>query len=315
MNTIGRGYAEFLSELLRVAGDVGPHDAALLRQMELGTQRLLLEPARAFESEAPAEEIERQRCATRDILRPIWARGAFGYEITNWPSGPGSARAMELVYGNAIPSFDVPTHYTEWFLLTRDLAHAVRSRRDVLRRLLLQELNGRVGDQSVLDLACGPCQSLREALPLLRDRNRIRLRAVDKDELAQTKNRGFFCADHRLSWDFEVGNVLKIDLGDEEHDVVYSTGLYDYLQSPTLVTLWRGVYASLKPGGVAILTVKDGDRFCPSFYRWAIDWSQFLIRRQAEFEKLMLQADLPAPERTVRDASGCILFYLVRKPG
>jgi SAM-dependent methyltransferase len=221
---------------------------------------------------------------------------------------------MELVYGNNPLPYDTRVYYSEAFLLSRDLAHAVRSRKDVLRDMLVREINASPGTLSILDLACGPCQSLRESLPLLKEPGRIRFRGIDIDELTQYNNRGFFQRDHRLSWEFEVANVLTADLGTREHDIAYSTGLYDYVPSPRLADLWRKVYASVKPGGIAILAVKDGRAFCPLLYRWGVDWSQFYTRDEKEFESIMARAELPAPESIERDATGCVLMYVVRKP-
>jgi SAM-dependent methyltransferase len=221
---------------------------------------------------------------------------------------------MELVYANNPLPYDPRVYYSEAFLLSRDLAHAVRSRKDVLRDLLVREINSSPNNLSVLDLACGPCQSLRESMPLLKEPGRIRLRGIDTDELAQYNNRGFFQRDHRLPWEFEVANALTSDFGTREYDIVYSTGLYDYIPSPPLADLWRKVYASVKPGGVAILAVKDGRAFCPVVYRWAVDWSRFYVRDEKEFESILTRAELPPPESVERDATGCVLVYVIRKP-
>ena len=312
---IGSEYRDFLERTLEAATRWGPYNAAVLRALELGTERHLLEPAREFErSGVTAGDLKVERKSTQDMLRPIWDKGLFGYEITHWPAGPGSTRAMELMYGNNPLPYDAKIYYSEAFLLTRDLAHAVRSRRDILRDLLVREVNRRPGTLSILDLACGPCQSLRESLPLLNEPSRIRLRGIDLDELAQFNNRGFFQRDHLLSWEFEVANVLTTDFGTREHDIVYSTGLYDYIPSSRLADLWRKVYASVKPDGIAILAVKDGRMFCPLLYRWAVDWSQFHVRDPKEFESIMTRAELPTPESIERDATGCILVYVIRKP-
>jgi hypothetical protein len=147
---IGVDYAEFLLEVLHDAQRWGPNHAALLRQMELQTERLLLGPARAFEATASIESMTQATKRCRDLLRPIWERGAIGYEITHWPRGPGSAAAMELIYRNEYPTSDLSAHYTEWFLLTRDLAHAVRSRKDLLLQHLVGEINARRGAVRIL---------------------------------------------------------------------------------------------------------------------------------------------------------------------
>jgi SAM-dependent methyltransferase len=312
---IGVEYRDFLERTLATAKRWGPHNPALVRALELGTERYLLAPARDMErGGASDEQLKIERKSTQDSLRPIWDKGIFGYEITHWPAGPGSTRAMELVYANNPLPYDVSVYYTEAFLLTRDLAHAVRSRKDALRDLVVHEINARAGNLSILDLACGPCQSLRESLPLIKDPGRIRVRGIDVDELAQYGNRGFFQRDHRLPWEFEVANALTVDVGAGEYDIVYSTGLFDYVASPRLAGLWRKLYAALKPGGVAVLALKDGRSFCPLFYRWAIDWSQFYLRDEREFDSIRVGAELPEPDSVERDATGCVFFYVVRKP-
>jgi extracellular factor (EF) 3-hydroxypalmitic acid methyl ester biosynthesis protein len=307
-------YRESLDDILNDARTFGPNDPAMLRQMELATSRLLVAKARDAEANASKEELEILKKQTQELLRPLWERGLFGHEISHWPSGPGSARAMELIYENRPLEHSVETHYTEWFLLTRDLAHAVRSRRTVLRELLVGEIQKRAGAMRILDLACGPCQSLREALPIIADPKRIALRAVDTDAVMQTHNAEYFNQAQGMPWTFETANALRIDLGAGVNDVVYSTGLYDYLANGTLTSLWKKVYASLAPGGAALLSVKDGSRFCPIFYRWAIPWHQFNIRREPEFVEIMRRAELPEPESVRRDATGCIIFYTIRKP-
>ncbi len=311
---IGAEYRKFLEEALEDARRWGPHNGAVLRKIELGTVRLLLAPAAEAEARAPRDEVSDLQRRCQDELRPIWARGPFGHEISHWPSGPGSARAMELIYANDPGVADVAAHYTESFLLTRDLAHAVRSRRDVLREILRTELRARRGDVRVLDLACGPCQSLREALPVLEAPGRIDLLAVDTDGPMQAANRAFFHEERGLPWRFETANALRFDMGVGANHIVYSTGLYDYVGSRALAGLWRKVYASLAPGGVAILSVKDGARFCSLVYRWAVAWSQFYIRTERDFAAILAEAGLPSPEKVERDATGCVLFYSIRKP-
>ena len=305
---IGERYRAFLEDTLAEAHRWGPRHEGFLRRLELGTQRWLLDEAAVREAVAT-----REGRACHELLRPVWQQGLLGHEITHWPSGPGSARAMELIYENDPLRYDLRTHYTEWLLLTRDLAHAVRSRRDLLRELLVAELNGRPGPVRVLDLAAGPCQSLREALPRIEDPRRVALRAIDTDELAQAGSRAFFQREHGLPWDFEVENALRADLGTAEYDVLYSTGLFDYLATSTLVELWGRLYRAAKPGATLILAVKDGTAFCPLFYRWAVPWSQFHIRPEADFAEARARAGLPEPESVLRDATGCVVLYVIRK--
>jgi SAM-dependent methyltransferase len=306
-------YRECLDDILRDAERFGPSDAALLRRIELSTERLLLTRAREAEAGATRDELKELRRESQALLRPVWERGLLGHEVSHWPSGAGSARSMELIYENRPLEHALDVHYSEWFLLTRDLAHAVRSRRDVLRDLLLRELGSRARALRVVDLGCGPCQSLREALSDIPEPRRLRVRAIDTDAVTQRVNTEYFCETRGMPWRFETANALRVDLGSGVNDVVYSTGLYDYLTSHTLVTLWRSVYASLAPGGVAFLAVKDGARFCPLFYRWAVPWDQFHVRTTRTFVEIIREAGMPEPEAVCRDATGCVVFYSVRR--
>jgi SAM-dependent methyltransferase len=310
---IGVDYAEFLLEVLHDAQRWGPNHAALLRQMELQTERLLLGPARAFEATASIERMTQATKRCRDLLRPIWERGAIGYEITHWPRGPGSAAAMELIYRNEYPTSDLSAHYTEWFLLTRDLAHAVRSRKDLLLQHLVGEINARRGAVRILDVACGPCQSLREALPQLRDVSRVELQGIDTDELQQLRNSAFFQRDRGLDFSFVTKNALRAEYAPDCYDIIYSTGLYDYLADRSLERLWKRTYQALKPGGVGLFSMKDSTRYCTLFYRWAIEWNQFQLRSAPDILSIARQAGLPCPE-VARDASGVIMLLIVRKP-
>ena len=110
---VGSEYRDFLERTLATAARWGTHNAALIRALELGTERYLLGPAREFERGGPnADDLTRKRKSTQDALRPIWDRGLFGYEITHWPAGPGSTRAMELVYGNNPLPYEPKVYYT-----------------------------------------------------------------------------------------------------------------------------------------------------------------------------------------------------------
>jgi SAM-dependent methyltransferase len=180
-------------------------------------------------------------------------------------------------------------------------------------RDLVSELAARPHRSEHLLALALEADDLREALPLLPRPERIDLLAVDTDAAVQAENVAFFQGTKRLPWRFEVANARTLELGSGELDLVYSTGLFDYLGGSTLAALWRRIYASLAPGGVALVSVKDGARFCPLFYRWAVPWSSFRIRTEHDFDAIFREAGLPRPASVRRDATGCILFYVFRK--
>ncbi len=312
---VGVEYRNFLEETLSEADKWGTDDEALLRKIENETERLLLKPAREAEATLDEAEVNKAQEQCREMLKPIWEIGPFGHEITHWPDGPGSATSMEFVYRKSYPPLDVKSYYTERFLLGLDLGHAVRSRKNLLRDFLVKEFNKRKGAVDVLDVACGPCQSLREALPHISNPQRINLCAIDTDELNQKKNEAYFCKSQKLPWQFIVKNALRLPYTPSSQDIIYSTGLYDYLSDRLLAKLWCRTYKALKPGGLAALCMKDGSKFNSLIYRWAFEWNQFYIRTDKEIFDIVKMAGLPEPEEIKRDATGIIMMILVRKKG
>ena len=309
------------------------NDPCILRRIEISLEHLF-EMCRKFESQkyVSNEDIALARQEVREIARPFVSGGPFGKEITTWPRGPGSSTAMRLVYeGLVLPSYSVNAHYSEWYLRTRDLAHAVRSRKDTLRDLLKQEIllaASRAPDDddviNMLDLANGPIQSMKE---LLHSRQipstatkRICYRGYDTDEMVQQDNAIWAEENGETilpdAFNFNVGNALKEpfkgDAKDSYNDVVFSTGFFDYLPNSLLMRLWKKCFKSLKPGGALIVSLKDSNKYHPQPYHYLVAWDQFKQRDESQFSDLLAEAGL-LPEHTIRDQTGIILFYVVRK--
>jgi SAM-dependent methyltransferase len=140
----------------------------------------------------------------------------------------------------------------------------------------------------------------------------LHLVGIDTDEHQQLQNAAFFRKSWGVDFSFPVKNALRAPYQPESYDIIYSTGLYDYLKDTSLVRLWNKTFKALKPGGVALLSMKDCTRYCPLFYRWALEWNQFQQRSASHILSLARQAELPSAE-VVRDATGIIMLLVVRK--
>jgi len=96
--------------------------------------------------------------------------------------------------------------------------------------------------------------------------------------------------------------------------VIYSVGLFDYLDDNTLIRLLSSLYESLSPGGKLIASFKDCRRYSTFIYHWLINWNGFLQRTEEDVWALYEKAGfLRSAVTTVREKSGVIAFYTVTK--
>jgi hypothetical protein len=181
----------------------------------------------------------------------------FGY--------PGDYEVMNFLYER---HFEGATLFARTmglaFTHTR-AGHAVRYRKDVVKRQLKALLANRAGASApvrVLSIAAGPAQELYELFGEIDDLPvpmEVVLFEQDKNALAHAWRRVKARADsrfpHRVRLVFLHESIKRL-LRDAElfaqfgkFDFVYSCGLYDYLQQRTAVVLTRQLAGSTVPGG------------------------------------------------------------------
>ena len=193
---------------------------------------------------------------------------------------------------------------------------------------LVDELNKQSNESGVapiqvLDLANGPIQSFKDILvgKLVSDdiAERIHYNGYDTDGVTQDQNRIWVDeVQTRGTYTFHAAEAVETPFQgpnhDQQYNIAYGTGFFDYLPDDFLVKYWKQIYAALAPGGSLIISLKDSDRYHAQSYQYLVRWDQFYQRNQAHFEGLLDQAfGGKDPERCVRDETGIILFYVVRK--
>ncbi len=97
-------------------------------------------------------------------------------------------------------------------------------------------------------------------------------------------------------------------------DLIYSMGLFDYLQRAVALKLMRNVYPLLVPGGRLYIGNLERVSDCSWAMEYAVHWS-LIYRSEAEMEDLAARLRLPIGNVDVsRDASGHCLFLDIQKP-
>src|SRR5262249_20653297 len=97
------------------------------------------------------------------------------------------------------------------------------------------------------------------------------------------------------------------------HDLVYSAGLFDYLDQRCFVALLRGLYDALAPGGTMAIGNVATDNPSRAAMEFFCDW--FLVHRRPEELKALARGLRPAPVAVDVEAEplGVNLFLVVAR--
>lgn len=219
-----------------------------------------------------------------------WSLGKpFGYA--------GDFQIIDDIYTNKPKTLGFERLYDNYFQMSA-ICIAVRNRKEDFKRFILNKITKTAHDNiNVLSLASGPCRDIAELVnhPLVISK-KVNFHCYDIDPKSLEYGRNLI--PNRNNVQFFERNAVKLALMKEiskkiefKYDMVFSTGLFDYLNDKLTVRLLANLKRILKPGGVlAISDVRD--KFSnPSIYfmEWVADWN-LLYRGDDAFRSLFLEA-------------------------
>jgi hypothetical protein len=223
---------------------------------------------------------------------------------------PGDYETMNGLYGN---HFAGPTLFAKALNLafvSTPAAVAVRTRKDKIKQRLSALIDS-PGQEPIriLSIAAGPAQEVYELLEERHELPRpLEIVLFDQDKRALSFSYGrlqrlvgarFRDQVKLLHLHDSIRHLLRgaeVFRGHGAFNVVYSCGLFDYLQKSTAVSLSRSLYSLVAPGG----TLYVGNMVPSSPSRWFmelhLDW--FLVYR--ERSEMVEFAKLGAPDARVQ---------------
>ena len=223
------------------------------------------------------------------------------YIYTNDPASDGTAADLSPA-GRAI--FD--------FTTAAPASAGVRTRRDLMAAVL-DHTCATVERPDILSVACG---HLREAGLCHGVRGGLagRFVALDQDE------RSLDVVDHELGDHgvVTVGSSIKAlfrgELAGERFDLIYSTGLYDYLDDRLAQRLTTRLFQMLNPGGRLVVANFLPDIYCAGFMETFMGWD-LIYRSPAQVDALAdgLPGDDLAHRRTYVERNANIVFLDVTR--
>ena len=168
----------------------------------------------------------------------------------------GDAVTMDMLYGMAeepqqLQCADVPTLVLQSQMLSSSAVKGVRKRRQYAAEFLGQLDRGEE-QAAVLSVACG---HLREGASIGQGEgsNVTRLVGLDQDPRSLAEVRRSLGTAPLETVEAPVRSLLKREQDLGQFDLIYSLGLYDYLESRTAARLTERMFKMLKPGGRLIV--------------------------------------------------------------
>jgi len=275
------------------------HDLLLNGRVNEGMEELLL-TLKARRLSAPREEWQRlvKFCISHP-LQSLLHQDPFTRHSFTKPRGyPGDAVLLDYIYGHE-EGWALPPETTRLgqaihdFTIRSAACEGVRTRREFIAQRL--DEMGAAGKPRVLSVAAG---HLREAALSAAVKRRRFARFVAMDADAQSLREVERCYG-RLGVEPLLATVRNLLLPSQslgEFDLIYSTGLYDYLTQTTAQRLSLALFRMLAPRGRLVIA-----NFLPGipdlgYMESYMDW-ELIYRTRAE----MLDVAARIPQNEMRD--------------
>ena len=226
----------------------------------------------------------------------------------------GDAVLMDLMYGTAPPGAEVSPlgGMLYGYEFDSPCCHSVRLRRAILARELDDVAAARPGAH-VLSVACGHLREI-EWSRAARD-GRITVTALDQDRESLSVIDREYRRFGVCTVPGTVGDVLRRATRFRDLDLVYASGLLDYLQQPLARALVDAMFRMLAPGGRLLIANFTPETSDAAWMETFMDW-QLVYRDEEQMRGLtesIAASDLEHLDQ-FRDDNGNITYLrLVRR--
>jgi extracellular factor (EF) 3-hydroxypalmitic acid methyl ester biosynthesis protein len=188
----------------------------------------------------------------------------------------------------------------------------VRCRRDLMAAII-DETCGTVEKPKMLSVACGHLReaTLSRGVP---DHQAGRFVALDQDELSLDVVKQSSAEHGVIPVCSSIKALFRGELAEQRFDLIYSTGLYDYLEDRIAGKLAARMFQMLNPGGRLVVANFLPDIWCAGFMETFMGWT--LIYRNSE-QMLQLTNGLPEEDvyskRTFNEKNANIVLLDVKR--
>jgi extracellular factor (EF) 3-hydroxypalmitic acid methyl ester biosynthesis protein len=277
----------------------------------------------------PADAAAAHAKFCRQQLHPLLMASPFMYRIYSKPLGyAGDYEMVDMILRDPMEGGSLFAKLLNVYILRQAPAEAHRNRVKFLTATLVNE-SQRLARQDrvcrVFNIGCGPAGEVQQFLTEHHLANRTQFTLLDSSDETLRYTGSVL---QNLSSKFGRNTPIKLvkksvqqllkessrpkPVG-EEYDLIYSAGLFDYLNDRICAMLIRLGYELLAPGGLLLLTNVDRSNPIRNIMEHIYEWH--LIYRTGD-ELAALAADLPseAERRVQAELTSTNLFLEIRKP-
>lgn len=239
-------------------------------------------------------------------------RKPFGYS--------GDFKIIDDIYRNQIKTNGFDGLWDSWFQQLA-ITESVRMRKDDFKKFILNFVKKQNGRKlRFMNLACGPAREIKELLnyeslfsDIVFDCYDIDVRAISyaKQLLNNPSNVNFFQKN-------AIRLALKKNIEAEiphKYDLIYSTGLFDYLDARIAARLVSNLRKLLKNDGILLIS-NVGSKYNDSssiWMEWIGEW-YLIYRTEAEFAKIFIDAGfIPKSVEILWQPNKVMQYCLARK--
>lgn len=224
----------------------------------------------------------------------------------------GDYRVIDWIYTQKMAETGEARLFDQMFHIYEG-AEAVRNRKDWFVKKCVELAKAKKSRFDILDLGCGPCRDILEAYENCGNGKHIRFHCVDHEPEAIAYARELLkeMVD-RGNVTFNCTNVFRLKTK-EKYDLIWSAGLFDYLDDRIAGLLIKKSWRYLREGGQFIFGNFSPRNPAREGMGLALKW--YLIHRTADdLLRLVNAAGVPFKEIEIESESlGVNLFCVIKK--
>lgn len=252
-------------------------------------------------------------------FRDIFLKGAYIEWSLRKPYGyAGDFKIIDDIYNNEPGTVGFARLFDNYYQMS-SICVAVRNRKKDFKRIITDLVESRERSSvRIMNLACGSCRDIHELFSLNKKKmeNTV-FECMDHDKRALDYAAGLIGKNENVNY-YKL-NALRLaaareisDIIHKKYDLIYSTGLFDYLDRKISCRLVRNMKKLLnKKGKLAIASVRD-KYSNPSvhFMEWVGDWN-LIYRDEEQFVNIFTEAGFKKENLHVRYEQQGILQYII----
>ena len=244
--------------------------------------------------------------------------GNLGRMVIDKPYGyHGDFLIIDEIYKNEAKTLGLERCLDSYFLNT-PASIATRNRKEDFKNYLKEIIHKTSSDIRIMDLASGPCRDIKELMENVRPKNvQVTIDCVDHDLNAIGYGKNILAGTNNCQINFIQRNAMRIALTksvenyfSEKYDVIFSTGLFDYLDERIATPLIRNLRTLLKKDGLLIISNYRDKWANPSrhYMEWGGGW-ELIYRTEDQFTKLFKEAGFKDGELSLKYEPQKIMQY------